>query len=58
MANANSIISDDMTLADKLAAIDAAMQSAQDQAREEAEHRGEIAAPIDPQDFLMCEGCQ
>jgi hypothetical protein len=58
MANANAIISDEMTLEEKLAAIDRAMQNAQEQANEEASSTGNIAAPIDPQDFLMCEGCQ
>lgn len=58
MANASQIISDDMTLEEKLAAIDMAMANAQEQANEEASSSGNIAAPIDPQDFLMCEGCQ
>jgi hypothetical protein len=58
MANASTIISDEMTLEEKLAAIDMAMKNAQEQANEEATSRGSIAAPIDPQDFLMCEGCQ
>lgn len=58
MANANTIINDEMTLEEKLAAIDAAMLAAQEQANEEAQQNGQIAAPIDPQDFLMCEGCQ
>lgn len=58
MANANAIINDEMTLEEKLAAIDMAMQNAQEQANEEASSTGNIAAPIDPQDFLMCEGCQ
>jgi hypothetical protein len=58
MANANAIINDEMTLEEKLAAIDAAMENAQAQAAEEAAANGQIAAPIDPQDFLMCEGCQ
>lgn len=58
MANANMIINDEMTLEEKLAAIDLAMKNAQEQANEEAAGRGDVAAPIDPQDFLMCEGCQ
>ena len=58
MANANQIISDDMTLEEKLAAIDLAMANAQEMANEEAVSNGGVAAPIDPQDFLMCEGCQ
>ena len=58
MANASQIISDDMTLEEKLEAIERAMMNAQEQAQEEASQRGATAAPIDPQDFLMCEGCQ
>ena len=56
MANAATIINDDMTLEEKLAAIDAAMANAQAQAQEES--NGANSAPVDPQDFLMCEGCQ
>jgi hypothetical protein len=58
MANASAIIDDTMTLEEKLAAIDAAMANAQAQANDEAASNGSAAAPIDPQDFLMCEGCQ
>jgi hypothetical protein len=56
--NANNIISDEMTLEEKLAAIDRAMANAQEQANEEAAARGTIAAPLDPADLTMCEGCQ
>ena len=56
--NASQIISDDMTLEEKLAAIDQAMQYAQAQADEEATSNGTIAAPLDPADLTMCEGCQ
>lgn len=58
MANASQIISDDMTLEEKLEAIEKAMQNAQAMANDDAAARGMTAAPIDPQDFLMCEGCQ
>lgn len=58
MANASTIINDQMTLEEKLAAIDAAMANAQAQANDDAASNGTSAAPIDPQDFLMCEGCQ
>ena len=47
-----------MTLEEKLAAIDAAMANAQAQANEEAAARGQVAAPLDPADLTMCEGCQ
>jgi hypothetical protein len=56
--NASTIISDDMTLEEKLAAIDAAMANAQEQANEEAASRGLFAAPLDPADLTMCDGCQ
>lgn len=58
MANANAIINDEMSLEEKLAAIDLAMKNAQEMANEEAVSNGGVAAPIDPQEFLMCEGCQ
>jgi hypothetical protein len=57
--NATTIINDEMTLEEKLAAIDQAMANAQEQAQEEAAAQGITnAAPLDPQDLLMCEGCQ
>lgn len=56
--NASTIINDDMTLEEKLAAIDAAMANAQTMANDEAAARGSIAAPLDPADLTMCEGCQ
>lgn len=52
--NASTIINDEMTLDEKLAAIDQAMKNAQAQASE----TNGIDAPADPQDLLMCEGCQ
>ncbi len=55
---ASTIINDDMTLDEKLAAIDAAMANAQAQADDEAASRGQVAAPIDPADATMCVGCQ
>jgi hypothetical protein len=56
--NASQIISDEMTLDEKLAAIDAAMANAQAQANEDAASRGQIAAPLDPADLTMCDSCQ
>ena len=56
--NASTIINDEMTLEEKLAAIDAAMANAQAQADEDAAKNGQIAAPIDPADATMCLGCQ
>lgn len=58
MANASQIINDDMTLEEKLQAIEDAMKNAQEMANEEAASKGTIAAPVDPQEFLMCESCQ
>lgn len=52
--NANQIVNDEMTLEEKLAAIDAAMQNAQVQ----HEKANPGAAPLDPADLTMCEGCQ
>jgi hypothetical protein len=56
--NASQIISEDMTLEEKLAAIDQAMANAQAQADDDAAARGGFAAPLDPADLTMCEGCQ
>lgn len=56
--NANAIISDEMSLDEKLAAIDAAMANAMAQAQDDAAKGGSIAAPLDPADLTMCEGCQ
>ena len=57
--NASTIINDSMSLEEKLAAIDAAMAAAQQQADEDAKAKGlAFAAPLDPADLTMCEGCQ
>ena len=57
--NATTIINDTMSLDEKLAAIDAAMANAQAQANEDAANQGfSAAAPLDPADLTMCEGCQ
>ncbi len=55
---ASQIIDDNMTLQEKLDAIDAAMKAAQEQAQDEAKLNGTVAAPLDPADLTMCEGCQ
>ena len=54
--NANAIINDEMTLTEKLAAIDAAIKNAQVEATEK--NGNNASAPIDPADLTMCEGCQ
>lgn len=57
--NASAIINENMTLEEKLAAIDAAMAAAQSQVDENAQASGDdTAAPIDPADAFMCVGCQ
>lgn len=56
--NANTIINDEMTLEEKLDAIDRAMRLAQEEANRKAAQNGELAAPIDPADLTICEGCQ
>jgi hypothetical protein len=56
--NASTIITEEMSLDEKLAAIDAAMANAQAQANDDAAARGTYAAPIDPADATMCLGCQ
>jgi hypothetical protein len=56
--NATQILNDDMTLEEKLAAIDQAMANAQAVADDQAKARGQVAAPLDPADLTMCEGCQ
>lgn len=57
--NASQIITEDMTLEEKLAAIDAAMANAQAQAQQAADDNGTpLDAPLDPADLTMCLGCQ
>lgn len=56
--NASTIINNTMSLDEKLKAIDAAMAAAQQQANDDASMMGLSAAPLDPQDLLMCESCQ
>lgn len=56
--NASQIINDDMTLEEKLKAIADAMTQVQQTANVFASANGQVAAPIDPADLTMCEGCQ
>lgn len=54
--DASKIINDEMTLEEKLAAIDASMKSS---AEEFNKKNGRpVNAPVDPADLTMCEGCQ
>ncbi len=55
--NASQIISDDMTLEEKLAAIDNAMATMQAAGRQKTNDNN-IRVDIDPSEALMCEGCQ
>lgn len=55
--NANTIITDDMTLDQKLAAIDAMMANAVANAQQTTSTAA-TAAPLDPADLTMCLGCQ
>lgn len=54
--NATQILNDEMTLEEKLAAIDAAMASASTDFN--IKNGRPADAPVDPSDLLMCEGCQ
>ncbi|MDO4712948.1 MAG: hypothetical protein Q4B05_03530 [Candidatus Saccharibacteria bacterium] len=56
--NASQIFSDDMTLEEKLSAIDAAMRAAQEAADEHAKQSGGVAAPLDPASLTICDGCE
>lgn len=55
--NANTILSDTMSLDEKLAAIDAMMASAVANAQQTTAS-GSLSAPLDPADLTMCLGCQ
>lgn len=54
----NAIITEDMTLDEKLAAIEAAMEAAVVNAQQTSASNGTPVAPIDPADLTMCLGCQ
>ena len=54
--NANNIITAEMSLEEKLAAIDAAMQVAQTDYN--IKNGRPLSAPVDPADLTTCEGCQ
>ena len=50
------VITDDMSLEDKLKAIDDAMKQAQTDFNKKNGRQPD--APVDPADLTMCEGCQ
>lgn len=56
--NANAILNDNMSLEEKLQAISDAMEQAQATANAAAAKSGLVAAPVDPAELTMCEGCQ
>lgn len=56
--NATNIIDDNMTLEEKLAAIDQAMANAQAVADDQAAANGQVAAPLDPAMLTICDGCE
>lgn len=56
--NANAIITNEMTLDEKLAAIDKAMRLAQEQQNEERTRAGLPAIAIDPALATVCDGCE
>ena len=55
---ASSIISDDMTLEEKLDAINKAMAVAQQQASDDAKAKGQTFVPLDPASLTICDGCE
>lgn len=54
--NANQIITDDMTLEEKLSAIDAAMKAAQEAVKDQS--GDDASAPLDPATLTICDGCE
>ncbi|MGK2896631.1 MAG: hypothetical protein ACSLEY_03465 [Candidatus Saccharimonadales bacterium] len=56
--NSNAIINEEMTLEEKLAAIDAAMENARTLANEQGTQNGQMAAPLDPALLTICDGCE
>lgn len=59
--NASAIINEEMSLDEKLAAIDAAMNAAMAAANSDDKQKStstNAAAPVDPADMFMCVGCQ
>lgn len=57
--NANAIITEDMTLEERLKAIDDAVAAAMAQATGQSSSSSNgVVIQDDPQNLLMCEGCQ
>lgn len=55
---ASTIINDDMTLEEKLAAIDQAMANAMQQAQEDASAKGVAFVQPDPASLTICDSCE
>lgn len=57
--NASKIIKEDtMTLEEKLAAIDAAMNDKDVREKFNRENGRPLGTPVDPSDLTICEGCE
>lgn len=57
--NASQIISNEMSLEEKLAAIDQAMAAMMGKTKQVTNDDGTVTnVPLDPADLTMCEGCQ
>lgn len=56
--NANAILTDSMTLEEKLAAIDNAMQEAQNKQNTERIQAGLPPVMVDPALLTICDGCE
>lgn len=56
--NANNIISEPMTLEDKLKAIDEAIAKAQEASDTRRRAAGLPVAPVDPAELTKCDGCE
>lgn len=56
--NSNALLNDDMTLEEKMAAIDKAMNDPQVKEDFNRKNGRPLDAPVDPSDLTMCEGCQ
>jgi len=56
--NANALITENMTLDEKLAVIDNALKAAQEVQNEERTRAGLPIIPIDPAALTICDGCE
>lgn len=56
--NADDIIKDNMTIEEKLAAIDAAINDKDRQAEFNKRNGRPVDAPVDPAELTKCDGCE